>query len=402
MTDTAAACLVIALLLNIIGISVSAEFTRDCSPLCECDTWYELPRASCTGRHLYNVDTGAPSNVQALDLSDNVVSSLNNFELANIGLTNLRYLNLSGNTISDIDLGAFHGLADLTVLDLSKNHLYSIPDDIFVNNKHLQILKLSRNHFNSHVPKLRSSSITEISLDSCQISHLPPDTFNGLTRLRRLDLSNNLMIQMSSAVLQTLHFLKKISVEGNPWLCNRVVQDLHTYLVHKNIEFSVICGKKYPKKFEKIVIAPAIKKPTYHQSIIANATVVVTQKTEPEVTKPLDDREKSIYKTVAKETNIISLYWFLVIGFILGIATGMVSSYIWLSGKYTQCWRRDNFLNDTQRHSLLFSPYLLNSVDSNASLTESCPGTPPPSYRDVMLRPSTYRCLSRTSNLNPV
>lgn len=82
MTDTTAACLVIALLSNIIGISVSAEFAQNCSPLCLCDIWYELPRASCTGRHLYNVDTGAPSNVQALDLSDNVVSSLNNFELA--------------------------------------------------------------------------------------------------------------------------------------------------------------------------------------------------------------------------------------------------------------------------------------------------------------------------------
>lgn len=54
----------------------------------------------------------------------------------------------------------------------------------------------------------------ELSLDSCQISHLPPDTFNGLTHVRRLDLSNNFMIQMSTIVVQTLHVLNKLSLEG--------------------------------------------------------------------------------------------------------------------------------------------------------------------------------------------
>ncbi|XP_076653530.1 fibromodulin [Halictus rubicundus] len=147
------------------------------------------------GRHLYSVDTGITNNVQALDLSDNVVSSLNAFELVNVGLANLKYLNLSTNAVSEIDMYAFHGLVNLTVLDLTKNYLHSIPDDAF-----------------------------ELSLDFCQISHLPSDTFNGLPRLRRLNLANNLMIQMSRSVVQTLTSLQKISLEGygKKDICNDV------------------------------------------------------------------------------------------------------------------------------------------------------------------------------------
>lgn len=118
------------------------------------------------------------------------------------------------NAISEIDINAFSGLTALKVLDLSNNRLESIFDDLFEENKDLRILKLSKNNFKSHVPKLRIPWLTELSLDSCQINHLPLDTFDGLTNIRSLDLSNNLMIQMSYTVMHTLQFLKKLSLKG--------------------------------------------------------------------------------------------------------------------------------------------------------------------------------------------
>lgn len=78
-------------------------------------------------------------------------------------LTKLQYLNLSENAISEIGLNAFDGIPDLAVLDLSKNRLYYVLNEIFRGHKKLRILKLSKNNFNSHVPKLRSSSITVVS-----------------------------------------------------------------------------------------------------------------------------------------------------------------------------------------------------------------------------------------------
>ncbi|XP_076627413.1 leucine-rich repeat transmembrane protein FLRT3 isoform X1 [Colletes latitarsis] len=400
MTDGIAVGLVLSILLNFIGNIVSVQSLETCPSFCTCDTWYMLHRVSCSGRHLYNIDTGAPSNVQALDLSDNVISFLNNFELANAGLTNLKYLNLSRNTINEIGLNAFHNLADLAVVDLSKNYLHYILSDVFMQNKNLRVLKLSRNNFNSNLPKLRSPSLTELSLDSCLISHLPPDTFDGLTHIQRLDLSNNLMIQMDSAVVQRLHFLKKLSIEGNPWSCNNVMHDLQIYLKYKDVKFGDVCTKNTnPKKFEKMILLPTKKQDIYH-----HWTITTGQETElvtnANYSNPLNNKNTT-YKQTACQMNNIDLFWFLLLGFIFGTACGMVVSYICLSGKYicSRHWRRNH--NDaSQRLSLLLNSYLQDSVESSTSLATSCPGTPPPSYREVVLRPSLYRYLSRHSNLN--
>lgn len=75
-------------------------------------------------------------------------------------MTNLRYLNLSKNSISDISLEAFSGITELAVLDLSRNYLYYLLSDIFLETKKLRILKLSGNNFNIHVPKLECPWLT--------------------------------------------------------------------------------------------------------------------------------------------------------------------------------------------------------------------------------------------------
>ncbi|XP_060813270.1 podocan-like protein 1 isoform X1 [Bombus pascuorum] len=384
--------------------------TQQCSSFCVCDTWYGLERASCVGRHLYSIHTGAPNNVQALDLSDNVISLLSSSELADVGMTRLKYLNLSKNAISEIGLNAFDALTNLTILDLSKNRLHDISDEVFERNRNLRILILSKNNFNSHVPKLRSSSLMELSLDSCQISHLPPDTFNGLTHVRRLDLSNNLMIQMSIVVVQTLHVLNKLSLEGNPWSCNKIMFELQTYLNTKSIEFDEVCGKKINvKKFEKMINLPT-KSRSYHH--LANASMLFDETksvTEYNISNTVKDKNLSICEQMINQTLVVDsvdksvVYWFLLLGFILGISSGLFISYIWLS-RMCLCNRRYRYheqFNDelitSQRLSLLDS-YLQRLVNSDRSLIESCPSTPPPQYRDVMLRPSLYP--PRVSNLN--
>lgn len=48
----------------------------NCPSFCVCSTWYELPKASCSGKHLYSINTGLPNIVQALDLFNNSIISL--------------------------------------------------------------------------------------------------------------------------------------------------------------------------------------------------------------------------------------------------------------------------------------------------------------------------------------
>ncbi|XP_034188231.2 uncharacterized protein LOC117607980 [Osmia lignaria lignaria] len=402
MTDDTVVRLIVSLVSIIfVGVVVSAHSQQQCSPFCVCDSWYGLQRASCTGRHLNSIDTSAPDSVQAMDLADNVISLLSNYELMNAGRTKLKYLNLSGNSISEIDLDAFDGLNDLTVLDLSMNHLYYILSDVFVKNNNLQVLRLSKNNFNSQVPKLQSSSLMDLSLDSCQISHLPLDTFNGLTHVHRLDLSNNLMIQMSSTVVQTLHLLKKLSLEGNPWSCNKLMLDLQEHLRHRNVKFQEVCGHKTgPKKFEKMILSTVRKHNNSHLSI--NRTIQKTNSaTEYNVSnvsirKSLSTCENTVSRTNSTNSGGHVSYWLFFIGFIVGLSSGMFISYFWLSGMIS-CWR---YTRHTPSLSLLFDSYLQNRTSNDGNLIESCPGTPPPPYREVMLRPNIYRCPSTASNLN--
>ncbi|CAD1480351.1 unnamed protein product [Heterotrigona itama] len=403
---------VVHLIISLVSMLFSsgiAALTQQCSQFCVCDTWYDLERASCVGRHLYNIHTGAPDNVQALDLSDNVISVLTSFELANIGFTRLKYLNLSKNAISEIDLNAFDELTDLMVLDLSRNRLDDISAEVFERNKNLRILRLSKNNFKSHIPKLRSSSLMELSLDSCQISHLPLDTFNGLEHLRRLDLANNLMIQMNTVAVQTLHFLRKLSLKGNPWSCNKVMLDLQMYLRNKVIEFDEICSKKgNVRKFEKMIVLDTIDtiSRNHHHSEIANPKETKQRSNRIEMeSNILNDKNLSTCQETANPTLVTYsedksvAYWFLTLGFVLGILSGLVISYIWLS---RICWCNQRSMREGLVISQLslVNSYLQGRMDSDGSLSELYPSTPPPAYRDVMLQPSLYRYSSRISNLN--
>lgn len=101
-------------------------------------------------------------------------------------------------------------------------------------------------------------------------------------------------------------------------------------------------------------------------------------------------------------TNIInsSPYWFIGIGFLLGSASTLIATYLWLYAAISCKLLRFSRENDidrsnisstsssSQRISLLQNLWSQNE-DQNDSLS-TCPGTPPPPYREVMLHRSLY------------
>ncbi|XP_032674792.1 leucine-rich repeat-containing protein 15-like isoform X2 [Odontomachus brunneus] len=329
--------------------------------------------------------------------------------IQDIGLSKLEYFNLSANAISNIGQYAFEGLSALTVLDLSQNHLHYLLAETFALAKSLRILQLSRNNFNSHVPKLQCLSLTNLALDSCQISHIPADTFIGLPHLRILDLSNNLMIQLDSAVLRPLK-LKQLFIEGNQWSCNKLMHDLELYLINNNIIHRAVCDKiPGPKKFEKMIVYDPQMKYEKHRPSIANVNIkkntqiprknFTSVPTIKNITVCVNETESNLKKML----NTISPYWFFMIGFLLGSACGTFACYIWLTKRITCCRRyRERQSNDIQRVSLLQNLWQFDDPAFNDGEhgTISCPGTPPPPYRDVMLRPGLYRSPSIITNAN--
>lgn len=195
----------------------------------------------------------------------------------------------------------------------------------------------------------------------------------------------------------------------NPWSCDSLTHKLELYLNYKKIQYQAVCKRdSEPKKFEKIIAYdPQTKSEKYQPSITffkkkqdSNKKTVLTTKKNILSTRPQNTTaciNTPIKTNFMKVFNAMSAYWFFAIGLLTGSACGMVACYIWLTRKITCCHGyRNRRTNDTQRVSLLEDSFQFEeSVCDEGRI--SCPGTPPPPYREVMLRPGLYR---QTSAMN--
>ena len=98
-------------------------------------------------------------------------------------LSNLKLLDLSGNSISEINENLLKGLSSLVELDLSKNKLQNIPETIqFL--PFLEILRVSNNQLLSIPNGLGAlTRLKKIYLNENAIQFLPPNVFSKMIGL---------------------------------------------------------------------------------------------------------------------------------------------------------------------------------------------------------------------------
>ena len=65
------------------------------------------------------------SKLRFLDLSENLISKLNSFQM--MGMPELTHIVLNDNPITDIEIGAFEGLKDIKLIALQKTRLKTMP-----------------------------------------------------------------------------------------------------------------------------------------------------------------------------------------------------------------------------------------------------------------------------------
>jgi len=133
--------------------------------------------------------------VQNLDFSDSVVVSLDKTSLGDLGVNSLVQLNESRNYsyISETYEEAFLGQSKLQAVDLSSNSLMNIEPKTFIRNPSLEILSLSSNQYlrlPEESPFLYSQSLRVLKLSDCNLYHLPPETFQKLPNIQELYLSH--------------------------------------------------------------------------------------------------------------------------------------------------------------------------------------------------------------------
>lgn len=161
--------------------------------------------------------------------------------------SSLTWLDLSGNRLTDIHSGLLLKLPNLENLDLSDNSLQVLQPDAFKNLRHLKMLNLAGNKLRFLNPSLftHNLNLSELFLQENQLQELPENLLQGLPHLGLLLLNQNQLQHLPPGLLDRDASLR-LTLSGNPWLCNQKLEYLWRWLiVHpQNVLFleEVVCA----------------------------------------------------------------------------------------------------------------------------------------------------------------
>lgn len=167
---------------------------QNCPTSCLCPDHHTV---NCSGQGLTGVPDSIPLDVRRLLLSNNWIPWIPSDFL--VLYTDLVYLDLRNNSLSQLEPGTLSTSSRLVFLDLGNNNLTEIPSGTFGESRSLIKLRLGDNPYLTMVSR---------------------DVFTGLTSLRELELERNGLTGLDVRVLELLPSLNMVRLEGNPWLCN--------------------------------------------------------------------------------------------------------------------------------------------------------------------------------------
>ncbi|KAJ7338561.1 hypothetical protein JRQ81_012463 [Phrynocephalus forsythii] len=196
-----------AWMMLLLGMSWAAE-SLSCPKGCTC----QHLAVNCTGKQLEEFPTTVPLDTRQLILAQNKLTYLPLVELN--FLTDLIYLDCSGNSLGeDLDF-TFVSIVKLVYLDLSFNNLTQITFGTFSQLSSLVVLKLSDN-----------PGLVEIEKDS----------FANNTWLRHLDVSRCSLTFIDTSAMRDLPHLRSLGLRGNPWFCNCSFMELCRWMKESGV-----------------------------------------------------------------------------------------------------------------------------------------------------------------------
>uniref|UniRef100_A0A0K0CY42 Leucine-rich repeat-containing protein 15 n=1 Tax=Angiostrongylus cantonensis TaxID=6313 RepID=A0A0K0CY42_ANGCA len=131
----------------------------------------------------------------------------------------LRYLDLSGNFITNVETGSFERMKKVETLIIGEhNYINDTLIDAISSLKSLKTLDLSRADGIFEPPMELFDALTQLEflkLSGCSIPSLEPGTFSSLKNLTQLDLRVNLIENISAYAFDGLSSLTRLSLAGN-------------------------------------------------------------------------------------------------------------------------------------------------------------------------------------------
>ncbi|KAK3773876.1 hypothetical protein RRG08_036566 [Elysia crispata] len=253
-----------------LSVATERKITRPCPLRCRCSE----NQADCSNLNLNEI----PENLNMAEIVD-----------------------LHGNNIKILNPATLSSLVDVVTLDLSDNSISNISEPVFSNMSQLKHLMVSHNPLNILSPAVFKDLPQLLSLEVDFTRFKPvPGLFNGLTKLRRLnlrgnelktldeilgqdghaslpllhhlDLSYNLLESLPQDIFQLHSELKSVRLVHNSWRCDQNLLFLSQAMRKSPHMFSlghkVLCstpenlkGKKVAQFNEDLLVTPTAMLP---------------------------------------------------------------------------------------------------------------------------------------------
>ncbi|XP_055635476.1 phospholipase A2 inhibitor beta-like [Toxorhynchites rutilus septentrionalis] len=189
-----------------------------------------LTMDSCTMTKFFMKSTLISIEIKNSDISEVIIDKDSTYELLNfslegtyrktfpnnfIQLSNLEEFSIRHNDLTKFIMRQLNGLNKLKTLDLSYNRLEQLIISDGLNIPSLKQLNLAENHLQQLPANLRRlKTLEHLNLHSNQIAFLEMSHFNGLDHLKKLVLSGNRRLQVSTLEPVHLPRLEKLEMIG--------------------------------------------------------------------------------------------------------------------------------------------------------------------------------------------
>uniref|UniRef100_A0A4W4HL99 LRRCT domain-containing protein n=1 Tax=Electrophorus electricus TaxID=8005 RepID=A0A4W4HL99_ELEEL len=241
--------------------------------LCESLGLHELPRSvpvtasalSVARNRLCNMDHVLRrfSSLQELSLSHNWLERFPR------GLPpSLESLQLQENRITYITAGVLRHLGNLTRLDLEDNRIRAIQPGALLGLDRLRVLSLKGNRLSS-LPQHLPSSLTHLDVSDNCIVALDPPSLATLVNLQVLKINSNCLRSVPEHAFDGLPRLRSVELANNLWVCECDIMYLYRWLLTDRMKMAtdLVCAAplhlahKLLLTLSVLAICPKVLKP---------------------------------------------------------------------------------------------------------------------------------------------
>lgn len=199
-------------------------YMSDCPTPCVCKEFEGVPSVFCNGSGLAEVPKGIPVDTQFLDISNN--------------------------SIKQIQRGVLDGLTELKKIYMRQNGFYDNSIHVgALDVPNLETVDLSLNKF-TLIPKFLPASLKNLFITFNNLSELTDNSFVLLSKLVYLDLSNNYLSRIEPLTFAPLEYIETIF-----FLYNKLTDDSfppHMFLGNNNLKMVMFCFNQIENMIENL------------------------------------------------------------------------------------------------------------------------------------------------------